>query len=76
MVSREEWGAETIGCSSKLSRPVDVLVVHHIPGLECHNKAVCSQNLRQLQAYHIRNGWCDVAYKYVPGLVMCPELLC
>ncbi|XP_052034626.1 peptidoglycan recognition protein 4 isoform X2 [Apodemus sylvaticus] len=67
MVSREEWGAEAIGCSSKLSRPVDVLVVHHIPGLECHSKAVCSQKLRQLQAYHIRNGWCDVAYNFLVG---------
>ncbi|NP_001159440.1 peptidoglycan recognition protein 4 isoform 1 precursor [Mus musculus] len=67
MVSREEWGAEAIGCSSKLSRPVDVLVIHHIPGLECHNKTVCSQKLRELQAYHIHNSWCDVAYNFLVG---------
>ncbi|XP_034356905.1 peptidoglycan recognition protein 4 [Arvicanthis niloticus] len=67
MVSREEWGAKAIGCSSKLSRPVDVLVVHHIPGLECHNKTACSQKLRELQAYHIHNSWCDVAYNFLVG---------
>ncbi|XP_021052480.1 peptidoglycan recognition protein 4 isoform X2 [Mus pahari] len=67
LVSREEWGAEAIGCSSKLSRPVDVLVIHHIPGLECHNKTVCIQKLRELQAYHIRNSWCDVAYNFLVG---------
>ncbi|XP_031230486.1 peptidoglycan recognition protein 4 isoform X1 [Mastomys coucha] len=67
MVSREEWGAEAIGCTSKLSRPVDALVVHHIPGLECHNKTICSQKLQELQAYHIRNSWCDVAYNFLVG---------
>uniref|UniRef100_A0A8C6QAL9 Peptidoglycan recognition protein 4 n=1 Tax=Nannospalax galili TaxID=1026970 RepID=A0A8C6QAL9_NANGA len=67
MVSREEWGAEAIGCSSQLSRPVDILVTHHVPGLECHNHTVCSQRLRELQAYHIHNSWCDVAYNVLVG---------
>ncbi|KAL6068750.1 hypothetical protein STEG23_029913 [Scotinomys teguina] len=67
MVSRKEWGAEAIGCSSKLSRPVNVLVIHHVPGLECHNQTVCSQKLRELQAYHIHNSWCDVAYNFLVG---------
>ncbi|XP_036045187.1 peptidoglycan recognition protein 4 isoform X2 [Onychomys torridus] len=67
MVSREEWGAEAIGCSSKLSRPVNVLVIHHVPGLECHNQTVCSRKLQELQAYHIRNSWCDVAYNFLVG---------
>ncbi|XP_051012824.1 peptidoglycan recognition protein 4 isoform X2 [Acomys russatus] len=66
-VSRAEWGAQAIGCGSKLSRPVDVLVVHHIPGLECHNQIVCSQKLRELQAYHIRSSRCDVAYSFLVG---------
>ncbi|NP_001178637.1 peptidoglycan recognition protein 4 precursor [Rattus norvegicus] len=67
MVSRKGWGAEATGCSSKLGRPVDVLVIHHVPGLECHNQTVCSQKLRELQAYHIRNHWCDVAYNFLVG---------
>ncbi|XP_037062754.1 peptidoglycan recognition protein 4-like [Peromyscus leucopus] len=67
MVSREEWRAKAIGCSSKLSRPVNVLVIHHVPGLECHNQTVCSQKLQELQAYHIRNSWCDVAYNFLVG---------
>ncbi|XP_021520245.1 peptidoglycan recognition protein 4 isoform X1 [Meriones unguiculatus] len=67
VVSREEWGAEAAGCSSKLRRPVDVLVIHHVPGLECRNQTVCGQKLRELQAYHIRNGWCDVAYNFLVG---------
>ncbi|KAL1772170.1 peptidoglycan recognition protein 4 isoform X1 [Sigmodon hispidus] len=67
MVSRKEWGAEAIGCSSKLSRPVNALVIHHVPGLECHNQTICSWRLRELQAYHIRNRWCDVAYNFLVG---------
>ncbi|XP_057649864.1 peptidoglycan recognition protein 4-like isoform X3 [Chionomys nivalis] len=67
MVSREEWGARAMGCSSKLSRPADILVVHHVPGLECHNQTVCTQKLQELQAYHIYNSWCDVAYNFLVG---------
>ncbi|XP_012870621.1 PREDICTED: peptidoglycan recognition protein 4-like [Dipodomys ordii] len=67
-VSRKEWGAEDVGCSSPLTRPVDVLVTHHIFGLECHNQAVCSQRLRELQAYHVHNNSaCDVAYNFLVG---------
>ncbi|XP_015358374.1 peptidoglycan recognition protein 4 [Marmota marmota marmota] len=68
MVSRKEWGAEAVGCSSQLIMPVDVLVTHHVPGLECHDQAVCSQRLRELQAYHVHsNSWCDVAYNFLVG---------
>lgn len=63
MVSREEWGARATGCRSELSRPANVLVVHHVPGLECHNQTVCTRKLQELQAYHIHSSWCDVAYK-------------
>lgn len=63
MISREQWGADAIGCCAQLALPVDFLVTHHIPGLECHNQTSCSQRLRELQGHHVRNGWCDVAYK-------------
>ncbi|XP_075835216.1 peptidoglycan recognition protein 4 isoform X3 [Microtus pennsylvanicus] len=67
MVSRKEWGARATGCSSKLSRPADVLVVHHVPGLECHNQTICTRKLQELQAYHIHNSRCDVAYNFLVG---------
>ncbi|XP_003511339.1 peptidoglycan recognition protein 4 [Cricetulus griseus] len=67
MVSREEWGTKATGCSSKLSRPANALVIHHVPGLECHSQTVCGRKLQELQAYHIRNGWCDVVYNFLVG---------
>ncbi|XP_064136057.1 peptidoglycan recognition protein 4 [Loxodonta africana] len=68
MVSRKEWGAETVDCSTHLTMPVDFLVIHHIPRLECHDQIVCSQRLRELQAHHIHNNsWCDVAYNFLVG---------
>lgn len=64
MVSRKEWGADAVGCSAPLPVPVDVLVTHHVPGLECHNRTTCAQRLRALRAHHVHdNNWCDVAYK-------------
>uniref|UniRef100_A0A8D1RXH5 Peptidoglycan recognition protein 3 n=1 Tax=Sus scrofa TaxID=9823 RepID=A0A8D1RXH5_PIG len=63
VVSRKEWGADTVGCCAPLALPVDYLIMHHVPGLECHNQTGCSQRLRELRVHHVRNGWCDVAYK-------------
>ncbi|ELW47342.1 Peptidoglycan recognition protein 4 [Tupaia chinensis] len=68
MVSHKEWGVDAVGCSSRLATPVNVLVIHHIPGLECHNQTVCSQRLRELQAHHVHNSSrCDVAYNFLVG---------
>uniref|UniRef100_A0A2K6NZT7 Peptidoglycan recognition protein 4 n=1 Tax=Rhinopithecus roxellana TaxID=61622 RepID=A0A2K6NZT7_RHIRO len=67
-VSRKAWGAEAVGCSIQLTTPVNVLVIHHVPGLECHDQRVCSQRLRELQAHHIHNNsGCDVAYNFLVG---------
>ncbi|XP_012864074.1 peptidoglycan recognition protein 4 isoform X1 [Echinops telfairi] len=68
MVTRKEWGAAAVSCNTQLSRPVDFLVIHHIPALECHNQTGCSQRLRELQNHHIHNNhWCDVAYNFLVG---------
>ncbi|XP_004632369.2 peptidoglycan recognition protein 4 isoform X2 [Octodon degus] len=68
MVSRKQWGAEAVGCRSQLMVPVDVLVTHHIPGLECQDQTACSQRLRELQSYHVHNNrGCDVAYNFLVG---------
>ncbi|XP_046505975.1 peptidoglycan recognition protein 4 isoform X3 [Equus asinus] len=68
VVSRKEWGAEAVGCGTHLTSPVNFLVMHHVPGLECHNQTVCSQRLRELQAHHVHNNsWCDVAYNFLVG---------
>ncbi|XP_053447745.1 peptidoglycan recognition protein 4 isoform X1 [Nycticebus coucang] len=68
MVSRKEWGAEAVGCSTQLTTPVDVLIIHHVPGLQCHDQTGCSQRLCELQAHHAHsNGRCDVAYNFLVG---------
>uniref|UniRef100_A0A2K5RUW0 Peptidoglycan recognition protein 4 n=1 Tax=Cebus imitator TaxID=2715852 RepID=A0A2K5RUW0_CEBIM len=67
-VSRKAWGAEVVGCSTQLTTPVNVLVIHHVPGLECHDQRVCSRRLRELQAHHVHNNsGCDVAYNFLVG---------
>ncbi|XP_016075615.1 PREDICTED: peptidoglycan recognition protein 4 [Miniopterus natalensis] len=68
MVSRKEWGAGAVGCSTPLTMPVDFLVMHHVPGLECDSQPACSQRLRELRAYHMHNNsWCDLAYNFLVG---------
>ncbi|XP_037356321.1 peptidoglycan recognition protein 4 [Talpa occidentalis] len=68
MVSHKEWGDEDVGCSTQLTRPVNFLVTHHIPGLECHHQTTCSQRLRELRAYHVHNNsWCGLAYNFLVG---------
>ncbi|XP_070123211.1 peptidoglycan recognition protein 4 isoform X2 [Equus caballus] len=68
VVSRKEWGVEAVGCGTHLTSPVNFLVTHHVPGLECHNQTICSQRLRELQAHHVHNNsWCDVAYNFLVG---------
>ncbi|XP_007087940.1 peptidoglycan recognition protein 4 [Panthera tigris] len=68
VVSHKEWGAEAVGCSTPLTRPVDFFVTHHVPGLECHNRTACSQRLWELWDHHVHNNsWCDVAYNFLVG---------
>ncbi|KAM7053477.1 peptidoglycan recognition protein 4-like [Molossus nigricans] len=67
IVSREEWGAGAVGCSTPLTMPVEFLVTHHVPGLECHSPTGCSQRLRELRAHHTHNSWCDLAYNFLVG---------
>ncbi|XP_006895995.1 PREDICTED: peptidoglycan recognition protein 4 [Elephantulus edwardii] len=67
MVSRQEWGTGAGGCRAQLTIPVDFLVIHHIPGLDCHNQTTCSQRLQELRSHHMGNGWCDVAYNFLVG---------
>ncbi|KAI5940745.1 Peptidoglycan recognition protein 4 [Manis javanica] len=68
VVSRKEWGAAAVGCSAQLTLPVDFLITHHVPGLECHSQTTCSQRLQELQAHHVHNNsWCDVAYNFLVG---------
>ncbi|XP_004414933.1 PREDICTED: peptidoglycan recognition protein 4 [Odobenus rosmarus divergens] len=68
MVSHKEWGGEAVACSTPLTMPVDFLVTHHVPGLECHNQTMCSQRLWELRAHHMHNNsWCDMAYNFLVG---------
>ncbi|XP_074079578.1 peptidoglycan recognition protein 3 [Macrotis lagotis] len=68
MISRSEWGAGPCGCSVQLRNPVPYLIIHHIPGHECHEKETCKQMVKGLQELHVNtNGWCDVAYNFLVG---------
>ncbi|XP_057580587.1 peptidoglycan recognition protein 4-like [Hippopotamus amphibius kiboko] len=67
VVSRKRRAADSVGCRAQLALPVNFLVTHHIPRLECHDQTECRQRLRELQAHHVRNGWCDVAYNFLVG---------
>ncbi|XP_012998576.1 peptidoglycan recognition protein 4 [Cavia porcellus] len=68
IVSHKEWEAAAPACRSQMTTSVDVLVTHHIPGLECQDQTTCSRRLRELQSYHVHNNSrCDVAYNFLVG---------
>ncbi|XP_027727224.1 peptidoglycan recognition protein 3-like [Vombatus ursinus] len=68
MIPRPEWGAGPSGCSIQLRSPIPYLIIHHIPGQECHEKSTCQQKVKGLQELHVKtNGWCDVAYNFLIG---------
>lgn len=64
IVSREEWGAQSLTCRAPLTPPVAYVILDQLMGMECQEQNVCSQKLQDLQSHSIyTKGWCDVAYK-------------
>ncbi|KAM6223642.1 peptidoglycan recognition protein 1 [Rhynchocyon petersi] len=68
LVPRREWRATASACSQKLSQPVRYVVVSHTAGATCDSPALCQQQVRNVQYYHMQElKWCDVAYNFLIG---------
>ncbi|KAM5295191.1 peptidoglycan recognition protein 3 isoform 1-T2 [Glossophaga mutica] len=68
IVSRKEWGAQSLTCRALLTPPVAYVISDQLMGMECQEQNVCSQKLRDLQSHSIfTKGWCDVAYNFLVG---------
>ncbi|XP_049757147.1 peptidoglycan recognition protein 1-like [Elephas maximus indicus] len=68
VVPRREWKALASECRDRLKLPVRYVIVSHTAGSTCASPALCEQQARNVQYYHMREkGWCDVGYNFLIG---------
>ncbi|XP_003406514.2 peptidoglycan recognition protein 1 [Loxodonta africana] len=68
IVPRKEWKAMASQCRERLNLPVRYVIVAHTEGSTCASPALCEQQARNVQYYHMREkGWCDVGYNFLIG---------
>ncbi|CAL1536979.1 unnamed protein product, partial [Lymnaea stagnalis] len=67
-ISRSQWGAKPATSTSYMTNPVSYAFIHHSAGPECHDRASCTEKIRQLQNYHMdTHGWPDIGYNFLIG---------
>ena len=68
IISREEWGARPPTSQTPLPVPKSMTFAHHSAGAHCYTQAECSQQVRNIQSWHMDgNGWSDIGYNFLVG---------
>lgn len=68
IVNRAGWGSRQTGSWVLPVRPAPYWVVHHTAGAQCNDQASCSQQMRNIQNFHMDgNGWGDIGYSWCVG---------
>ncbi|XP_075392724.1 peptidoglycan recognition protein 1 [Tenrec ecaudatus] len=68
VVPRREWRALASECRQTLQLPARYVIVSHTAGSTCNSPALCEQQARNVQQFHMRERtWCDVAYNFLIG---------
>ncbi|XP_074837346.1 peptidoglycan recognition protein 1-like [Carettochelys insculpta] len=69
IVSPGKWGGHPANCSTPLkSVQTGYVVILHTAGSPCKTQAECTQQLVNIQHYHMNGkGWCNIAYNFLIG---------
>ncbi|XP_004520320.1 peptidoglycan-recognition protein SC2-like [Ceratitis capitata] len=68
IISRAQWGARAPTSTSYLSNGLSIAVIHHTASAYCSTQADCSQQVRNIQKYHMdSSGWDDIGYNFLIG---------
>lgn len=68
IVTRAQWGARFANTAQLPIRPAPFAVIHHTAGAACTTQAACSQQMRNIQSFHMdSNGWADIGYNFLVG---------
>lgn len=67
-MTRAQWGARAANTDLLPIRPAAFFVIHHTAGASCTTEAACSQQMRNIQDFHMDgNGWDDIGYNFCVG---------
>lgn len=68
VISKATWGGRTATGRSNLASNLSYVVIHHTAGTYCSTKTACSQQMRNMQNYHMDSlGWADIGYNFLIG---------
>lgn len=68
IVTRAQWGAMKPKSVTPLKTPVGYFFIHHTATPSCTNITSCSERVRGIQKYHMKNkGWADIGYSFLAG---------
>lgn len=66
--SRAAWNARGANTAVLPTQPPNAFVVHHTAGARCTTAALCDQQMRNIQGWHMDgNGWADIGYNFCVG---------
>lgn len=68
VISKATWGGRAATGCSNLASNLSYVVIHHTAGTYCSTKTACSQQMRNMQNYHMDSlGWADIGYNFLIG---------
>lgn len=68
IITRAAWGARAASTAVLPRRPAPWVIIHHTAGAACTTQAACSQQMRNIQSFHMdSNGWADIGYNLCVG---------
>ncbi|XP_011180165.1 peptidoglycan-recognition protein SC2 [Zeugodacus cucurbitae] len=68
IISKAQWGGRSATSRSSLASGLSYAVIHHTAGAYCSTQASCSQQMRNIQSYHMDSlGWADIGYNFLIG---------
>ncbi|CRL04926.1 CLUMA_CG018019, isoform A [Clunio marinus] len=66
--TRGAWGSRSTNPAWLATQPPNAFVVHHTDGARCSTVALCDQQMRNIQNFHMNtNGWADIGYNFCIG---------
>ncbi|XP_030382253.1 peptidoglycan-recognition protein SC1a/b-like [Scaptodrosophila lebanonensis] len=68
IISKAQWGGRAPTYRVALGNYLNYAIIHHTAGAYCETFAACSQQMRNVQSYHMDSlGWPDIGYNFLIG---------
>ena len=68
IVTKSQWGGRAATGKTTLANGLSYAVIHHTEGASCSTNALCKQQMKNIQNYHMDTlGWADIGYNFLIG---------